>query len=63
MNGWRPIRTAPTTGTVYLEGPRGGKMRATWMFGVMGVPGWHTRYKGEWIACGSDFWQPIKESK
>lgn len=56
---WQPIATAPKVDSIWMQGPRGGKFRATWMFGLMGVPGWHRRWGDEWVHCGSDYWAPI----
>lgn len=60
---WLPIHSAPTTGQVYLKGPRGGKVRATWCFGIFGIPGWHVWSGDELIRTGSTHWKPIPRKR
>lgn len=60
---WLPIESAPKDRPVYLKGPKGGKVRAKWIFGVMGVPGWYISWNGELVAYGSTHWQEIPRKR
>lgn len=62
MGEWRTFEhdPPPKDRAIYIKGPRGGKVRAVWTLGVLGLEGWATPpVYGESTLIGGKEWMPI----